>query len=59
VFRKFFQVKKTYEQQFKGIGLGLSIVKDIVAGHHGRISLESQQQKGTIITVRLPITRRS
>jgi signal transduction histidine kinase len=59
VFRKFFQVKKTYEQQFKGIGLGLSIVKDIVAGHHGRISLESEQQKGTTITVRLPITRRS
>ena len=37
-----------------GTGLGLSIVKHIVAYHSGEIQLESEPEKGTTITVKLP-----
>lgn len=38
-----------------GYGLGLSIAKQVVKLHHGTISAESVDKKGTIFTVSLPI----
>ncbi|HTQ11985.1 MAG TPA: ATP-binding protein [Fimbriimonadaceae bacterium] len=38
-----------------GSGLGLSICKSIVDAHHGTISIDSVVDKGTTVTVRLPI----
>lgn len=38
-----------------GTGLGLSITQRIVEEHHGRISVESAAEKGTIFTVSLPL----
>jgi two-component system sensor histidine kinase/response regulator len=37
-----------------GVGLGLAIVQRIVAGHRGRISVNSQVGFGTTFTLRLP-----
>ena len=39
----------------RGWGLGLALVKAIVESHKGSIRLESDQDKGTIFTVSLPI----
>lgn len=39
-----------------GYGLGLSIAKKIIDAHHGTIDVESTPKKGSIFTVRLPIT---
>jgi signal transduction histidine kinase len=36
------------------MGLGLFIVREIVNGHHGDISVESSPELGTVFTVRLP-----
>lgn len=38
-----------------GTGLGLKIVKDAVAAHHGEITVESVLGQGTAFHIRLPI----
>ncbi len=41
----------------KGLGIGLFQCKSIVEAHYGSIEVESEVGKGTIFTVKLPITR--
>src|SRR5690606_27992447 len=42
------------ENHVRGTGIGLSLCKEIAALHHGRITVQSQQGQGTIVTVALP-----
>jgi signal transduction histidine kinase len=50
---KFFRAKNIGDTS--GSGLGLFIVKNIVAGHGGRIDIQSEEGKGTKVTIFLPI----
>lgn len=43
-----------YSTKAKGIGLGLSISRDIVERHHGALTVSSEPQVGTTFTVQLP-----
>ncbi len=51
VFERFYRVDKSHSKQSGGTGLGLSIVKHAVQYHHGKISIESEPNKGTTISV--------
>jgi PAS domain S-box-containing protein len=41
----------------QGMGLGLAICKRVVEAHHGKITVESTLNKGTIFTITLPINQ--
>jgi cell cycle sensor histidine kinase DivJ len=52
----FFQAGKTYQRRHEGTGLGLSIVKSLVHLHGGEMSIQSQLDEGTTVTVALPLS---
>ena len=52
----FFQAGTTYQRRHEGTGLGLSIVKSLVSMHGGEMSVQSQVDEGTTVTVALPLT---
>ncbi len=54
VFTRHFQEKTKPLGNAKGLGIGLSLVQEIVNLHQGKIHLESELGKGTIFTVILP-----
>jgi signal transduction histidine kinase len=43
------------EQSKSSMGLGLFIVREIVVGHGGSVTVQSSQDAGTVFTVRLPL----
>lgn len=55
IFERFYRVEGQNEQYFSGFGIGLFLVHNIVSRHGGRITLESERDKGSVFTVHLPI----
>jgi signal transduction histidine kinase len=51
---KIFEPFYTTKPPGRGTGLGLSICYGIVAEHHGRITVDSQPNRGTTFLVYLP-----
>jgi signal transduction histidine kinase len=58
IFEPFYTTKSGPDASGKGgTGLGLSLCRDIVEAHHGRIRVESSIGKGTAFTVKLPVAK--
>ncbi len=57
IFERF--VSRSQGSKHRGAGLGLSIVKSLVDLHGGAISLASEPNVGTSVTVRLPTSPRA
>jgi signal transduction histidine kinase len=54
IFEPFFTTKAPDEYGRGGTGLGLSVCRQIIEQHHGRIRVESVVGKGSAFTVKLP-----
>lgn len=54
--RPFIQVQNDYARKYEGTGLGLSLVKGLVALHGGRMTIESRLGEGTVVSVAFPAT---
>lgn len=52
---RFYRVDKARERATGGTGLGLSMARSIVAAHGGSFKIESVPDRGTTLTVQLPL----
>jgi signal transduction histidine kinase len=55
IFEPFYSTKAADENGQGGSGLGLSVCRQIIEQHHGRIRVESVVGKGSTFTVKLPL----
>ena len=54
VFDRFWQADGSSKRKFQGVGIGLALVKELAEVQGGKVSVASQEGKGTTFTVRLP-----
>ena len=54
VFKPFFRLDQSRNQNKSGVGLGMSIAEDIIRSHGGNIELGGSQYKGLLIKISLP-----
>jgi signal transduction histidine kinase len=52
IFDRFARSRETGDR--RGFGLGLALVRDVVARHGGSVTIESTSPAGTTFLVRLP-----
>jgi signal transduction histidine kinase len=57
VFTPFTQLNAHVSRQVQGTGLGLPLAKALVQLHGGTLTIRSEKDKGTAVTVRLPARR--
>lgn len=55
VFQPFFRVDKSRSREYGGVGLGLSLVWEIVKLHGGTVCVENSSEVGTTVAVSLPL----
>lgn len=57
LFDKYSRISRAGTKGEKGTGLGMSIVKELVQLHNGKISVDSSPEKGSLFTITLPILK--
>ncbi len=55
VFEPFYRANNSIS--YKGVGIGLTLVKQIITNHKGTISITSAEKKGTTVTIQLPVRK--
>jgi two-component system phosphate regulon sensor histidine kinase PhoR len=54
VFARFFRSSLSMAEEIQGAGLGLALVQTVVEWHGGTVQVDSVEDEGTTVTVRLP-----
>jgi len=57
LFDRFYRTDSSRVRNSGGTGLGLLIVKEIAAAHHGTVTVHSEVGKGSVFTLLLPILK--
>ncbi|MCH9031983.1 MAG: GHKL domain-containing protein, partial [candidate division Zixibacteria bacterium] len=57
VFERFYRRGDELTRRVKGSGLGLSLVRELVGAHGGTVNVVSEVNKGSLFTIRLPLTK--
>ena len=59
IFQPFFRVDKSRSRENGGVGLGLSLVWEIVTLHGGEIRVEESSEKGTTMAMKFPTDKKT
>ena len=59
VFERFYSGSRGQKGENKGNGLGLAIAKKIIDAHHFKIRVESEVNRGTIVSIHMPLSETS
>ncbi len=55
IFDRFYQVDTHLSKEYEGTGVGLSLTKELIELHKGKIIVESKEGKGSKFTISLPL----
>jgi len=55
IFDRFYQVDGSHTREQEGTGIGLSLTKELIELHRGKIEVESEEGKGTCFTISIPL----
>ena len=55
IFERFYRARNVTAARLHGLGIGLSVVREIITLHGGTIDLDSTEGAGTTVTVCLPL----
>ncbi|MDV7393111.1 ATP-binding protein, partial [Arthrospira platensis SPKY1] len=59
IFDRFYQARNSEQAKAGGTGIGLALTKELVTAMGGEIDVESEEGKGAVFTVRLPVSNRA
>jgi signal transduction histidine kinase len=55
IFDEFYQVDAGHTSKYRGAGLGLTLVRDLLAFLEGEMNLDSEAGRGTKVQIRIPV----
>lgn len=59
VFERFFRVDRARSRSIEGVGLGLSLAREIAVAHHGDLVLAESRNDYTVFALTLPLTQKT
>jgi signal transduction histidine kinase len=57
LFQRFYRVESAAARQISGTGIGLYVVNEIVTLHSGKVTVTSEEGRGSVFTIWLPLAQ--